>query len=183
MHISYYLFIFTLSLCFGGEKQSNSLNFYDYHAKDITGKDINMSIYKDKKILIVNVASKCGFTPQYNDLQTLHETYGNNLAVLGFPSNDFLWQEPGSNIEIQLFCQRNYKVTFQMFEKMHVKGKNQHPIYKWLSDSRLNGWNNEIPSWNFCKYLIDEEGRLIEFYKSRIEPLDTLITHHLNSNK
>ena len=158
-------------------------SFYDIKAKTIDGEIISMEKYRGKKTLIVNVASKCGFTPQYEDLQKLYEMHIDNLAILGFPSNDFLWQEPGTNEEIKNFCKRNYAVTFQMFEKVHVNGKKQHPIYYWLSDSKLNGWNDNTPSWNFCKYLIDEEGNLIEFYKSKIEPTDTLITRHLGARK
>ena len=162
---------------------SDNLSFYDYKAKDINGNTVSMGKYFGKKILIVNVASKCGFTPQYVGLQKLHEIYGDSLEELGFPSNDFLWQEPGTSIEIKNFCERNYGVTFQMFEKIHVKGTEQHPLYNWLSDSKLNGWNDDAPSWNFCKYLIDEEGMLLEFYKSKTEPTDTLITRHLSTIK
>ena len=165
-----------------GETKIPSLpSFYDIKAKTIDGQTIRMEKYKKKIILIVNVASKCGYTSQYKGLQELHEQYDQNLAVLGFPSNDFFWQEPGSNSEIEKFCKLNYGVTFQMFQKIHVRGKKQHPIYNWLSERKLNGWNNNAPSWNFCKYLIDKEGRLIEFYKSKIEPTDTLITRHLNT--
>ena len=155
--------------------------FYGYSAIGIDGDTIRMEEYKDRKILLVNVASKCGFTPQYKELEQLHKNHSNELIVLGFPSNDFLWQEPGSNDEIKTFCQRKQGVSFQMFEKIHVKGKKQHSLYKWLSDSELNGWNNKSPSWNFCKYLIDEKGELIDFFPSRVKPLDTTITRHLNS--
>ena len=112
----------------------------------------------------------------------MHEIYGESVAVLGFPSNDFFWQEPGTNSDIQKFCRTNYGVTFQMFEKIHVKGKNQHPIYKWLSDSNLNGCNDRAPSWNFCKYLIDEKGKLLEYYNMKIAPEDTAITRNLRNN-
>ena len=138
-----------------------------------------MDQFRGKKVLLVNVASRCGFTPQYNNLQYLHEQYNNRVVILGFPSNDFLWQEPGTNSEIRKFCQLNYGVTFQMFEKIHVKGRKQHPIYNWLTDSNLNGWNEVAPSWNFFKYLINEKGRLIKYYKSGVDPTDTLITRYL----
>ena len=156
-------------------------SFYALSAEDINGAIISMSSFKGKKVLVVNVASQCGYTPQYEGLQTLYETYSDSLVVLGFPSNDFLWQEPGSNSEIKTFCQRTYGVTFPMFSKIHVKGRKQHPIYDWLSDSELNGWNDENPSWNFNKYLLDEKGNLIEWFGANLEPLDTMITRHFLS--
>ena len=156
-------------------------SFYALGAEDINGAIISMSSFKGKKVLVVNVASQCGYTPQYEGLQTLYETYSDSLVVLGFPSNDFLWQEPGSNSEIKTFCQRTYGVTFPMFSKIHVKGRKQHPIYDWLSDSKLNGWNDENPSWNFNKYLLDEKGNLIEWFGANLEPLDTMITRHFLS--
>ena len=182
MTIKTVFLFFLLGIGFSDDKSSDSTIFYEHNAKTIDGQITSMEEYRGKKILIVNVASKCGFTPQYEGLQRLHENYGESLAVLGFPSNDFFWQEPGTNSEIQIFCKLNYGVTFQMFEKIHVKGKNQHPIYKWLSDSSLNGWNEKIPSWNFCKYLIDEKGKLLEYYNMRTAPEDTAITRHLRNN-
>ena len=176
-----YLFLSILFVIIKADDFEYKKSFYDYSAIGINGDSINMEKFKGKNILLVNVASKCGYTPQYLELQQLHEDYKNNLVVLGFPSNDFLWQEPGSNDEIKTFCRREYGVTFQMFQKIHVKGKHTHDIYKWLSSSDQNGWNDKAPTWNFCKYLIDEKGNLIEFYKSRVEPTDTLITRHLNS--
>ena len=164
-------------------KATDSQSFYDINAKTIDGHQVSMEKYRGKKVLIVNVASKCGFTPQYEGLQKLHETYGESLAVLGFPSNNFFWQEPGTNAEIQKFCLTNYGVTFQMFEKIHVKGKNQHPIYKWLSDSNLNGWNDHAPSWNFYKYLVDEKGILIKYFSMRTAPTDTVITNYFIKNR
>ncbi|HCN25261.1 MAG TPA: glutathione peroxidase [Candidatus Marinimicrobia bacterium] len=154
-------------------------SFYALSAENINGEIISMETYKGKKVLVVNVASRCGYTPQYEGLQTLYETYHDSLVVLGFPSNDFLWQEPGNNTEIKTFCQRTYGVTFPMFGKIHVKGRKQHPLYTWLSDSTMNGWNHNNPSWNFNKYLLDENGKLLEWFGADIEPLDTLITRHL----
>ena len=154
-------------------------SFYDFHAQDIDGNIISMNDFKGKKILVVNVASRCGYTPQYEGLQKLFETYHDSLVILGFPSNDFMWQEPGSNTEIKKFCKTNYGVTFPMFSKIHVKGRKQHPIYDWLSDSKLNGWNDDSPSWNFNKYLLDKNGTIIELYGADVKPLDTLITRHL----
>ena len=162
------------------QPEQRSEEWHIFRNNRLTASDlataINLNPYGNRSKLI---ASKCGYTPQYDGLQKLHENYGNELVVLGFPSNNFFWQEPGSNSEIKTFCNREYRVTFQMFEKIHVKGKKQHPIYNWLSDNKLNGWNDHAPSWNFCKYLIDEEGKLLEFYKSGIKPTDTLITRHL----
>ena len=167
------------------EISDNSKSFYALSAEDINGEVISMNAYKGKKVLVVNVASRCGYTPQYKGLQKLYDTYGNSLVVLGFPSNDFMWQEPGSNTEIKKFCKTNYGVTFPMFSKIHVKGRKQHPIYDWLSDSKLNGWNDDSPSWNFNKYLLDENGAIIELYGADVKPLDTLITRYFlskNSN-
>ena len=144
---------------------------YDFTMTSIDGQDINLAAYKGKKILIVNTASECGYTPQYEGLQKLHETYGEKVAILGFPANNFGGQEPGSDLEIQKFCKANYGVTFQMFSKISVKGDDMHPLYQWLSDKSKNGWNEDAPGWNFCKYLIDEQGKLVKFYGSGIEPM------------
>jgi glutathione peroxidase len=151
-------------------------SIYDIRATTLDGEEIQFDQYRGKKILIVNTASKCGYTPQYEDLQTLHEQYGDQLVVLGFPSNNFMGQEPGSNEEIAEFCKLNYGVSFQMFAKIDVKGRDQHPLYEWLSTKELNGWNDKSPSWNFCKYLIDENGKLVAFYRSGTKPLDEEIT-------
>lgn len=146
--------------------------FYDFKMKDLDGKEIDFSKYKGKKILLVNVASKCGYTPQYAALQELNEKHGDKVQILGFPANNFGGQEPGSNEEIKSFCSENYGVTFPVFEKISVKGFDKHPLYRWLSDEKLNGWNNQEPTWNFCKYLIDEKGELIKFYPSNVVPMD-----------
>ena len=151
-------------------------NFYDLKAVGIDGEEISFSDYKGKKVLIVNVASKCGYTYQYAEMQKLQDLYGEKVIVLGFPSNDFLYQEPGSNEKIAEFCESVYGVTFQMFEKIATKGKNQSSVYEWLSKPELNGWNNQSPSWNFCKYLINEEGNLIGFFDARVKPLSDEIT-------
>ena len=170
------------SECSEENPQLELQSFYDFQAQDIEGNIISMNDFKGKKVLVVNVASRCGYTPQYEGLQKLYEIYGGSLVVLGFPSNDFLWQEPGSNTEIKKFCKTNYGVTFPMFSKIHVKGRKQHPIYDWLSDSELNGWNDDSPGWNFNKYLLDEKGAIIEFYGSDVKPLDMLITRHLQTD-
>lgn len=146
---------------------------YEYKMKALMGnEEIALSKYKGKKIVILNVASACGYTPQYADWQKFHEQYGNQVVVLGFPANNFGSQESGSNAEIATFCQKNYGVTFQMFSKIDVVGDNQHPLFKWLSDKSLNGWNEKAPTWNFCKYVVDENGKLTHFFASKIKPTD-----------
>ena len=156
-------------------------SFYDLEATNIDGEKLSMSNYKNKKILIVNVASKCGYTPQYESLQALHEEYKDSLYILGFPSNDFLNQEPGTNAEIKTFCDISFGVKFDLFEKISVKGNKIHPIYNWLSNKSLNGWNNKGPTWNFSKYLIDENGTLIGIWGPSINPLSSEIKTRLRS--
>ena len=146
-------------------------SIYDFSMQALDGTVIDFKKYKGKKMLIVNTASKCGYTYQYEGLQKLHEQFGDKVTVLGFPANNFLWQEPGSNDEIASFCQKNYGVTFQMFEKISVKGRDKHPLYKWLTAK-----SGEAPGWNFCKYLIDENGNVIGFFNKKVDPLDKQIT-------
>lgn len=146
-------------------------SIYDFKINDIDGKEVDFSQYKGKKLLLVNVASKCGYTPQYADLQELHEKHGDKVTIIGFPANNFGGQEPGSNDEIKQFCSENYGVTFKMMDKVSVKGVDKHPLFRWLSDKDLNGWNNQEPSWNFCKYLIDEDGKLVKFFPSSTKPM------------
>lgn len=155
--------------------------FYDFKLKDIDGNDVDFSQFKGKKVLIVNVASKCGYTPQYEDLQKLHETHGDKVTILGFPANNFGEQEPGSNEDIKQFCSENFGVTFPLFQKISVKGVDKHPLYRWLSDKNLNGWNNTEPSWNFCKYLINEQGKLVKFFPSAVNPMDEEILSLINA--
>jgi glutathione peroxidase len=145
-------------------------SLYTFTMNGIDGKPVSLEKYKGKKVVIINVASKCGFTPQYADWQKFHDTHGEKVVVLGFPANDFMKQEPGSNSEIAGFCQKNYGVTFQMFEKIDVTGGKQHELFKWLSSKELNGWNNNAPTWNFCKYVINEKGELTHFFESNIKP-------------
>ena len=148
-------------------------SFYDIEAKLIFGEKISMGTYKGKKILVVNVASKCGLTNQYVELEKLYNQYSDKLVILGFPSNDFLMQEPGSNKDIASFCSTNYSVSFPLFEKIRVKGRKMHDIYKWLSDPKQNGWNSSGPSWNFTKYLIDENGKLVKRFSPRTTPMSS----------
>ncbi len=147
-------------------------NIYDFKVKDIDGTEVSLTQYKGKKIVILNVASKCGFTPQYADWEKFYVANKNKVVVLGFPCNQFLGQESGDNATIKSFCQKNYGVTFPMFEKLDVKGTKQAPIYKWLTDKSQNGWNDQVPTWNFCKYLISKEGKLLSFFASNIKPTD-----------
>jgi len=147
-------------------------SFYDFTMTDIDGNEVDFSQFKGKKVLVVNVASKCGYTPQYEDLQKLNEEYGDKVTILGFPANNFGGQEPGSNEDIKKFCTSNYGVTFPMFEKISVEGVDKHPLYRWLTDKSQNGWNDQEPTWNFCKYFIDESGKLKHFFQSSVNPFD-----------
>ena len=158
------------------EKSKAIASFYDLKATSIDGKEINFEQFKGKKVLIVNTASACGYTYQYEGLQKLHDLYGEDVAVLGFPANDFMFQERGSDSDIADFCEKNYGVTFQMFSKITTRGKNQSPIYTWLTNKDLNGWNEKKPTWNFCKYLVNEDGDLVAFFDKSIKPLSKEIT-------
>ena len=155
---------------------TNAKSFYDFKLKAIDGKEIDFSTYKGKKVLIVNTASECGYTPQYDELEKLHETHGDKLTILGFPANNFGGQEPGSNEEIGAFCRKNFGVTFQLFEKVDVK---DNALYNWLKDDKQNGWNTEAPTWNFCKYLINEKGELVKYYSSAVNPMSSEIVKML----
>ncbi len=158
------------------DKSASKANFYDLKAISIDGEEVSFEKYKGKKVLIVNVATKCGYTYQYEDMQKLNDLYEGKVAVLGFPANDFLFQESGSNESIAEFCETVFGVTFDMFEKITTKGRKQSPVYTWLSDSNLNGWNDQRPTWNFCKYLVDENGELIAFFDSKVKPMSKEIT-------
>lgn len=148
-------------------------DIYDFKINSIDGEEIDFAKYKGKSLLIVNVASKCGYTPQYADLEKLHEDFGSKVIVLGFPANNFASQEPGSNAEIAEFCQKNFGVRFQMFEKLSVKGADQHPLYQWLKEK-----TGKEPSWNFCKYLVKPDGT-VKFFDSKVKPLDDEIVNAL----
>jgi len=158
---------------------SNLNSIYDIKINDISGEPIELSDFKDKYLLFVNVASKCGFTDQYKDLQELHEKYKDDLVVVGLPCNQFGNQEPGNEQEISQFCQINYGVTFILTEKIEVKGSNQHPIYKWLTDKNLNGVKSSSVRWNFQKYLLDPSGNLIDYWYSITNPLSKKIIKHI----
>lgn len=148
----------------GSEPVQTTGSIYDFKVKSLEGQTIDFAQFKGKKLLLVNTASKCGKTPQYADLQKLHEQHGDKVVVLGFPANNFLWQEPGSNQDIAEFCERNYGVTFQMFEKISVKGKDKHPLYQWLA-----GKTGKSPDWNFAKYLVREDGETVTFFNSSVK--------------
>lgn len=148
-------------------------SIYDFKINSLEGEEIDFSRYKGKNLLIVNVASRCGFTPQYADLEKLHEEFGDQVVVLGFPANNFGSQEPGSNLEIAEFCQKNYGVKFQMFEKISVKGEDQHPLYQWLREK-----TGQEPTWNFCKYLVKPDGT-VQFFPSKVKPMDKEILNAL----
>jgi glutathione peroxidase len=152
---------------------------YDIRIDSLQGKPIDLSDYKGKKILFVNVASKCGFTPQYKDLQELYDKYQDQLMVIGVPCNQFGKQEPGTSDEIKEFCQVNYGVDFLITEKVDVKGNDQHPLYSWLTQKLENGKKSSTVRWNFQKYLINEDGGLIDYYYSITSPTSRKITKHL----
>lgn len=151
-------------------------SFYDFVVNDIEGKPFDFSTLKGKKVLIVNTASKCGFTPQYEQLQQLYENWGGDkFVIIGFPANNFKSQEPGTNAEIAQFCQINYGVSFPMMSKISVKGDDMHPLYKWLTSKSENGVMDSEVHWNFQKYLIDENGKLVDMVESRVKPDDKRI--------
>jgi glutathione peroxidase len=154
-------------------------SIYDIQINSLQGNSINLSNFKDKYLLIVNVASKCGFTPQYKELQKLHEKYKKSLIVIGVPCNQFGQQEPGEAFEIQEFCEANYGVEFLITEKIDVKGNNQHPLFKWLTDKSLNGFKDSTVKWNFQKYLINPKGNLIDYFYSTTSPISKKITKYL----
>lgn len=185
------VFIFSTLILISCAPKSNSvkstngnnvtkMDFYDMSIKTVTeDKIIKLSDYKGKKILCVNVASECGFTPQYKELQQLADIYKDKLVVIGFPCNQFGGQEPGSGSEIKLFCEKNYGVTFLITEKIDVKGDNQHPIYKWLTNKSANGLDDYAVKWNFGKFLVSENGQLLGYYSSNTKPMSEDIVSNL----
>ena len=160
--------------------QTNSI--HQFKVKDINGQNFDMSSLKGKKVLVVNVASKCGLTPQYEQLQELYDKYKDTgFTIVGFPANNFLNQEPGSNSEIKAFCTENYGVTFLMMDKISVKGKDQSPIYQWLTEKSKNGVLDSEVSWNFQKYMIDEDGKLVDFVAPKQSPMSDKIIKWIES--
>lgn len=171
--LSFIALVLASSVVFGQTK-----SFYDFKVKTIDGAEYNLSQLKGKKILVVNTASKCGFTPQYAELQKLYETYGGDkFIIIGFPANNFLSQEPGSNSEIKAFCTSSYGVTFPMMEKISVKGNDIAPLYKWLTTKSENGVLDAAVSWNFQKFMIDENGKLVDYASPREKPLSDKIVN------
>lgn len=165
------LFLITTIMMCISTLQAQTKSFYDFTVKSINGEDFPLSSLKGKKVLVVNVASKCGHTPQYAQLQELYEKYGpDKFVIIGFPANNFLRQEPGTNEEIQEFCQLNYGVTFPMMEKISVKGKDIHPLYKWLTNKSENGKADAKVSWNFQKFMIDENGNWVGSVTPKTSP-------------
>jgi glutathione peroxidase len=193
MHIIYLInFLFVLGACNPSKANKpnqemvlNNLptqNFYNFSIAALNNdKIINMRDYQGKKILIVNVASRCGYTSQYADLQKLNELHGDIVQVIGLPCNQFLGQEPGTNAEIAQFCQENYNVTFPLTDKIKVKGDSQHPLYRWLTNKNLNGLDDFSVSWNFNKFLIDENGNLINHFGSSVKPLSEELLNAIKS--
>jgi glutathione peroxidase len=147
-------------------------SFYTLSAKLNNGNELNFDVLKGKKVLLVNTASNCGFTAQYDELEKLYEQNKDKLIIIAFPANDFKEQEKGSDEEIARFCKLNFGVTFPLVKKGSVlKGKDQQPVFEWLTDEHKNGWNNKQPSWNFAKYLINERGMLMDYFDSAVSPL------------
>jgi glutathione peroxidase len=181
-----YSVLVLFSSCFGFKAEVKNIqqadvvtSFYNISLKDIDGQVIDLKSMKGKPILIVNTASKCGFTPQFEELETFYKKYKDQVFVIGVPCNDFGGQDPGSENEIKSFCQRNYGVTFLMTEKMAIK-ENPSVLYKWLTTKNENGWNEQKPSWNFCKYIISPEGKLVAFFGSAVKPNSEEIKQAMN---
>lgn len=166
---------------FGATTQAQvaKTSLYDVKIKDVNGDNLDLNQYKGKKILFVNVASKCGFTNQYDGLQELYSKYKNELVVIGLPCNQFGEQEPGTEKEIQSFCRANYGVEFPITEKIEVKGEGQHPVYKWLTQKSENGKKDSSVKWNFQKYLVDEQGEFLDYWFSITKPTSSKITKYL----
>ncbi len=166
-------------MLFAATTTLSAQSIHSFTVKSIDGKDIKMSSFKGKKILIVNTASKCGYTPQYESLEKVYEQYKDKLVIIGFPCNQFGGQEPGSNEEIVEFCKKNYGVTFPLADKVDVKGTNTAAIYQWLTQKSKNGVLDASISWNFNKLLLDENGKMIAYYPSNVKPDSEAILSNL----
>lgn len=173
----FFLLLITLMSCGSPnviqENFSSDQSIYQFSVDDIEGNKFDFADLKGKKIMVVNTASKCGLTPQYEELEKLYQTYKDqNFVIVGFPANNFLSQEPGSNEEIAAFCQKNYGVSFPMMSKISVKGKDMHEVYQFLTMESLNGFEDSSVSWNFQKYLIDENGKVVKVISPKTSPMD-----------
>jgi len=163
------------------DMKKGSVEFYSLTTKDIAGNTFSFEQFKGKKVLIVNTASDCGYTGQYENLEKLAKQFAGTLVVVGFPANDFKNQETKDDQAIAAFCQKNYGVSFPLMSKSVVlKTKEQNPVYSWLTSSSLNGWCNQAPAWNFCKYLINEQGVLTHYFPMSVDPLDAKIMEAIN---
>lgn len=167
----FFSLIFSKSTLAAKSGEVSNSSIYEMKLKLNNGDLISLSKFKGKKLMFVNVASRCGFTSQYKKLQQLYEKKNDVLEIIAIPCNDFGRQEPGSAEDIKRFCESNYKVTFTIADKQNIKSRTRSELYNWLSDPALNGWNDQLPSWNFCKYLIDENGELTHFFKSNVDPV------------
>ena len=180
-----YSFVFLITLltsCMNSYNYKDNLSFYNIKVKTIDGEDFDLSTFKGKKLLVVNVASKCGLTPQYKQLEELYKEYKNqNFAVLAFPSSDFANQEYSDSQKISSFCKKNYGVTFPIFEKVSVKGKSKHFIYQWLTEKNKNGKKNVSVLWNFQKFIIDENGQWVDYFLPTTSPKSKKIVKWINS--
>ena len=157
---------------------SEMTSIYQFKVERIDGSEINFEDFKGKKIIIVNVASECGYTPQYQQLEELYKEFKNKIIIIGFPSNDFGGQEPGTNAEIETFCTLHYDISFPMAAKVSIK---EHPVYQWLTKKTLNGKLDSQVAWNFQKYLIDQNGQLVTLYPSSVNPIDEKIIDWIES--
>jgi glutathione peroxidase len=159
-------------------------SFYDFTVQTIDGQQFKLSDLKGKKVMIVNTASKCGFTPQYADLELLNTAYGGDkFVIVAFPENNFMNQEPGTNEEIKTFCTSKYNVTFPLMAKISVKGADMHPLYQWLTQKSQNGVMDSEVQWNFQKYLIDENGKLVGYLKPSVKPLSDPVILWITKNQ
>lgn len=182
MQLINFLFIALINISIMGTISAQQKTFHDFSAKTISGEMLDLSSLKGKKVLVVNTASKCGLTPQYEDLEKLYKEYGGeNFTIIGFPANNFMSQEPGTDEEIKEFCEVNYGVTFQMMSKISVKGKDINPIYEWLTTKEENGVMDSKVSWNFQKYMIDENGNLVDYVSPKENPMSDKIVNWIKA--
>lgn len=180
MRIIYVMLLVVITSYSQPSAMKNSI--HSFTVEDINGNAFSLASLKGKKVMIVNTASKCGLTPQYETLEALYQKYKDkDFVIIGFPANNFMWQEPGTNDEIKAFCEKNYGVSFPMMAKISVKGKSQHPLYAFLTQKEKNGVQDSSVSWNFQKYLIDENGVLVDVISPRTQPDDSQIIEWITS--